>query len=893
MLTNGEYSSDTPHSDSRPSNESRRRSSDSITSASTTSLALENINGIPLVGKPREPLAYRDNDSDPELPRYLGPKHTTGHGMSPNVKRLIWAVSIIAASGWALALFMFMVTGRYKHASQIEYDHTAPKTGSGKKITLEQIHSGQWTTKYADVSWVPGPNGEDGLLLETAQLPKDFLVVEDIRGRSPEYAGKFESKTLMKSGWFTWDGQQRYAEEYWVAPDMKSVLVMTAKEKVFRHSFTGLYFIVDVATQNIEPLDPQNPDKRVQLATWSPTSESIVFTRDNNLFLRMTDSQAVRQITTDGGPEYFYGVPDWTYEEEVFMTNAATWWSRDGKFVAFLRTNETMVPSYPVQFFIKRPSGTDVDPGLEAYPEVTEIKYPKAGAPNPVVDMLFYDVSRNEEFTVDTEGGFPDDNRLITNAVWADNGKVLIQEANRESDHIRYVLFDVIARNGKTVRVVDLTAVDGGWVEPGQRVTYIPADPSNGRPYDGYIDTTVYEDNDHLAYYTPVDNDKPIMLTKGNWEIDPSQAPASVDLKNNLVYFTSTKMGPSQRHLYSVTLNGTDLTAITPESETGYWTSDFSDQAGYINLFYSGPSIPSQKVISAPVKHANFEIMLEDNQDLAKMAKEHELPHLIYSNVSIDGYTIPVVERRPPHFDPNHKYPVLFYLYGGPGNQQVTQKFHIDFQSYIAANLGYIVVTVDGRGTGFIGRKARTIIREHFGKWEAHDQISTAKIWQKKPYVDADRMAIWGWSYGGFMTLKVLETDAGQTFKYGMAVAPVTDWRFYDSIYTERYMRMPQNNPAGYAESAISNVTALSQNVRFLIMHGVADDNVHLQNTLTLLDKLDLKGVDNYDVHFFPDSDHSIYFHNANFMVYEKLAKWVTNAFNGVWYETEEPRPEG
>ena len=152
--------------------------------------------------------------------------------------------------------------------------------------------------------------------------------------------------------------------------------------------------------------------------------------------------------------------------------------------------------------------------------------------------------------------------------------------------------FDVMARNGKTVRVVDLTAVDGGWVEPGQRVTYIPADPSNGRPYDGYIDTTVYEDNDHLAYYTPVDNDKPIMLTKGNWEIDPSQAPASVDLKNNLVYFTSTKMGPSQRHLYSVTLNGTDLTAITPESETGYWTSDFSDQAGYINLFYSGPSIP-------------------------------------------------------------------------------------------------------------------------------------------------------------------------------------------------------------------------------------------------------------------------------------------------------------
>jgi dipeptidyl aminopeptidase len=199
---------------------------------------------------------------------------------------------------------------------------------------------------------------------------------------------------------------------------------------------------------------------------------------------------------------------------------------------------------------------------------------------------------------------------------------------------------------------------------------------------------------------------------------------------------------------------------------------------------------------------------------------------------------------------------------------------------------------VDGRGTGYLGRKLRCITRGNIGYYEAKDQIAVAKMWAKKKYVDKERMAIWGWSYGGFTTLKTLETDAGETFKYGMAVAPVTDWRFYgkhmtsnfspsgmnalltyviklDSIYTERYMHTPQNNSAGYDNSSISDVTALSKNVRFLIMHGVADDNVHMQNSLVLLDKLDMATIENYDVHVFPDSDHSIYFHNANRIVYD------------------------
>ncbi|EXJ82697.1 hypothetical protein A1O3_06511 [Capronia epimyces CBS 606.96] len=867
-----------------------RSSLESASSISTTSLVLENLNTTASAQKLLHPSQYRDDASDPELPRFNDKTYTiSGQHMSKGLRRSLWIVSVVAILGWAFALFAFLAAGRYTHASKLDYDHETPMKSSGKKITLEQVQTGQWQPRFASVAWTAGPDGEDGLLLEIDQPGKDYLVVEDIRSRTPSASSAFRSRTLIKTGWIKIDGQQMWTDDFWVSPDMKHVLLLAKREKVFRHSFVGLYFILDVETQDVQPLDPAFPDRRIQLAKWSPQSDSVVFTRDNNLYLRSLTSGKVTAVTEDGGPEYFYGIPDWAYEEEVFGTNTAVWWARDGRYLAFLRTNETVVPEYPVQYFLSRPSGKSPIEGLENYPEVKEIKYPKAGAPNPVVDMLFYDISKGQVFTVDIAGGFPDEDRIIFNVLWADDGKVLVSESNRESDRVRVVLVDVVTQTGETVRTVDLTDVDGGWIEPTQHARYIPAAPSDGRLSDGYVDTVISDNGNHLAYFSPLNSSIPIMLTKGAWEVDGG--PAAVDLKNNLVYFVAAKEAPTQRHLYSVKLDGTETQPLVPTNEAAYWSSRFSTGAGYINLFYEGPGIPYQKVVSTPVNSEKLDQMLADNQALAEMASSHELPQQIFQNVTIDGQTLQVVERRPPHFDPKKKYPVLFYLYGGPGSQMVNRKFHVDFQSYIAGSLGYVVVTVDGRGTGYIGRQARTIVRNQLGKYEAHDQIATAKIWGQKSYVDASRMAIWGWSYGGFMTLKVLETDAGETFKYGMAVAPVTDWRFYDSIYTERYMRTPQHNPQGYEASAIANVTALAQNVRFLVMHGVADDNVHMQNTLTLLDKLDLAGVENYDVHFFPDSDHGISFHNANHIVYDKLSKWLVNAFNGEWYRTEDPKP--
>ncbi|CAI7669830.1 unnamed protein product [Penicillium bialowiezense] len=822
---------------------------------------------------------------------------------SSRLRQILWGLVLLCVGGWVLAFVLFLAQKRPEAATSSTptagvLSNTAATThepvasaddaNHGNPVTLEQVLKGAWQPRAHAISWIAGPNGEDGLLVERGEEQDAYLRVEDIRN-SKDGVNNLEARVLMKKSYISFDGKIYQATKTWPSPDMKKVLVMTDAQSNWRHSFFGKYWVFDVATQKAEPLDPGNLSDRVQLAVWSPTSDAVIFVREQNLFLRKLGSLKVTTVTKDGNEDLFYGIPDWVYEEEVFQGNTGTWWSDDGKFLAFLRTNESAVPEYPVQYFLSRPSGKEPPPGLENYPEVSQIKYPKPGSPNPVVTLQFYDVEKAEVFSFDLPEDFDDAERIIIEIVWASEGKVLIRETNRESDIVKIFVMDTKARTGKLVRSDDVASLDNGWVEPSQSTRVIPADPKNGRPHDGYIDTVIYEGYDHLAYFTPFENPEPVMLTKGNWEV--VKAPSAVNLDKGLVYFVATKEAPTQRHVYSVKLDGSGLRSLTDTSLPGYFDVSFSDRAGYGLLSYKGPEVPWQAVINTHGDDIDFETLIEENTELVKMVKDFAIPEQVYSNVTVDGYTLQVVERRPPNFNPAKKYPVLFFLYGGPGSQTVDRKFQIDFQSYVASSLGYIVVTVDGRGTGFIGREARCIIRGNIGHYEARDQIETAKIWGSKSYVDETRMAIWGWSYGGFMTLKVLEQDAGETFQYGMAVAPVTDWRFYDSIYTERYMHTPEHNPSGYDNSSISDVDALSRNVRFLIMHGVADDNVHLQNTLVLIDKLDLANIDNYDMQVFPDSDHSIYFHNAHTIVYERLSSWLINAFNGEWSRIANPQP--
>lgn len=881
-----------------------RMSQDSDTSISTTSIVFERISErlssnnrssskrrtSPAPRRSNTPYADRDTLSDFDEDDPLKEETTSdletgpflGNGaavaapkrMDRSLKRTILLLSGVFVALWVLALVLYISSKSYKHSSDFDHDPQATiSRGSGKRLSLDEVQSGVWRGTTHTLSWIAGANGEDGLLLEQGDSTKGYLVVEDVRSKNPDFASSAnaaQANILMKSSTFLYEGQQHSASDAIPSNDLTKVLVNTDDQRVFRHSSEAKFWIFDVKSQTAEPLVPGEPDAIIQLAKWSPTSNAVGFVRDNDLYIRFVNSKDVRRVTSDGGANYFYGRPDWVYEEEVLGGDTATWWSQDGKYVAYFRTNDTAVPEYPVQYFIKKPEGSQ-EGVQESYPAELLMKYPKAGAPNPVVDVLFYDTERGDTFEVNIDGGFEDDDRLITEVIWA-GSKVIIKETNRISDIMRVVLVDVATRTGKTVRTVNVGELDGGWFEISQKTRYIPADPAKGRPNDGYVDTIIYENRDHLAYFAPLDSPEPVMLTKGDWEVE--SAPSAVDLDRNLVYFIATKESSIQRHVYYVKLDGTGLQPVTDISTEGYYSASFSSNAGYCLLHYQGPSIPWQKVISTPSNPVQYEHLVEDNKPLADRAKKYELPINIYGTIDVDGEQLNYVERRPPHFNPKKKYPVLFFQYSGPGSQSVTKKFNIDFQANVAS-LGYIVVTVDGRGTGFIGRKNRVLVRGQLGHWESHDQIAAAKHWASQSYVDALRIAIWGWSFGGYMTLKTLEQDAGETFSYGMAVAPVTDWRYYDSIYTERYMKTPQENTAGYDGTAVSNATALAQNVRFLVMHGTGDDNVHVQNTYTLLDKLDQAGVENYDVHVFPDSDHSIYYHNANRIVYDSKSSVI------------------
>lgn len=892
---------------------------------STTSLIFERLReemekdpGSRKASKRAEYKEEADYDDDAETGPFLGQPGAPlqRKPMEKGLRRILLIIGVIFVVGWCAALGVFVVAGKYRHASDLDHDPDADSRGSGKAVTMDQVFGGFWSAKAHSISWIADPDGQDGLLLEQGATGKDFLVVEDVRSNEDAAAAHdadtklASSRTLMKNGYFEWKGKPRKPEWLEPSPNLEFVLLAVDRVHNWRHSFTATYFILHVSSNSVEPLFKEDDQAKVQLASWSPQSDAVSFTMNNNLYIRRVQSpEDTVQITKDGGPEYFYGIPDWVYEEEVFSGREATWWSDNGKYLAFLRTNETGVKEFPIQYYISRPSGDVPAVGDEAYPEVRQIKYPKPGSHNPVVDLQFYDVAKRQVFSVPIDGDFADDNRIINNVLWA-GGKVLVKQTNRVGDHLKVVLVDVGNREAKTINDNDVAKIDGGWFEISHKMTYIPADAAKGREHDGYVDTIIYDDFEHLAYFTPVDNPTPVMLTSGKWEVE--DAPSAVDLANNLVYFVGTRESSIQRHVYSVKLDGSDLKPLTNTSAEGYYTVSFSSGAGFALVSYKGPKIPYQKVISTPSTSATYNRVIEDNSDLADRAKKHELPVLKYGTLDLDnGVSVNYVERRPANFDPQKQYPVLFHQYSGPNSQTVTKRFSVDFQSYVASALGYLVVTVDPRGTGLLGRKHRVAVRSQLGLLEAQDHIAAARHFASLAYVDASRLAIWGWSYGGFAALKTLEQDAGRTFSYGMAVAPVTDWLFYDSVYTERYMRHPQDNPDGYRASAVSNATALGQNKRFLLMHGVADDNVHFQNSLTLLDALDLAGVENYDVHVFPDSDHSISFHHANRVVYDsgfrlgrppsrlismltlcaELNNWLINAFNGEWLKITNPKP--
>ncbi|CCE63321.1 hypothetical protein TPHA_0E02290 [Tetrapisispora phaffii CBS 4417] len=760
------------------------------------------------------------------------------------------------------------------------------------KVNFNNVRNNTFVPEFHSLQWIKNDVTSDNLDmgLYMTYIDEKYLI-------KSVYDKEYE-KVLFHGKKFEYDGKSIDIDSIIASSNLKYLIIKANVISNWRHSTLATYFEYDIKKKSIKLIGDN-----ISFVEWSPNSNEIAYVQDNDIFIySIAESKTIIRVTADGNTQIFNGRPDWVYEEEVLENDKALWWSEKGDYLSFLKIDETNVNEYTIPYFVQEASLNLVSP----YPEMRSIKYPKSGTPNPTVDVWIFKRQDRTSYpakissvirdSADTEiKALKWESLLVTEVVWIGNTHVLIKTSDRSSEVLTILLIEV--ENQKTIITRQDTSIDGWW-EISHDLLYVSSDASKNRTSDGYIDLYPVDGYNHLAYFSPANSSEPIALTRGEWEV--VKGPATFDPETNDVYFIGTKKSSMERHLYKVNLHNPEkVTDITNTTEEGVYSVSFSTGSRFALLSYMGPNIPYQKIVD--FKSSNYDdkkvnssfqpgetlYYLETNEKLAKRMELYSVPARTFRELNIgednDGNDILVnsYEILPDNFDPEKKnyYPVFFYAYGGPNSQQVVESFAVGFNEVAAAQLDAIVVVVDGRGTGFKGGKFRYLVRDNLGDVEAQDQISAAKLYSKKPYVDAEKISLFGWSYGGYLTLKTLEKDAGKYFKYGISVAPVIDWRFYDSVYTERYMHTPQENDIGYQKSKVSNVTAIGESQRFLLMHGTGDDNVHFQNSMKFLDLLDINEVENYDVHVFPDSDHSIRHHNANDMLYNRLLNWVKLAY--------------
>lgn len=568
----------------------------------------------------------------------------------------------------------------------------------------------------------------------------------------------------------------------------------------------------------------------IQYAEFAPIGDVVAFVRGNNLYLH--NNTDITQITFNGGPELFNAVPDWVYEEEIFGDRYAFWWSPDATQIAYLSFNETGVGTFSVSYYM------DDQKYAPPYPRVLDLRYPKVGSTIPTVEFNLVDVVTLENSTIPITA-FEPNNTVVGEVKWLTdtNTAVMYRAYDRVQENEKLVVVDTASSESRVIRERDGS---DGWLDNLLAVTYIGE--VNGQ--DWYVDESDISGWNHL-YLFSVDGSQNITLTSGEWEVTGL---VSIDTERQLIYYISTQYHSTARHLYRVSYPDAVITPLVDDTQPAYYSASFSSANGYYLLSYLGPDVPYQELYasnsSEPVS------VISNNSALATALQSYALPNITYFELPIPDtdYTMNVMQRLPPNFNSSAAYSVLLTPYGGPGAQEISQRFQApDWNAYIASDpdLQYITYTVDGRGTGYKGRAFRSEVTQRLGTLEAEDQIEAARqLTAMHSYIDASHVGIWGWSFGGYLTGKVIEADSEHIFSLGLSTAPVSDWRFYDALYTERFMKLASDNEAGYNATAIRNTTNFATIPgKFSVTHGTGDDNVHYQNTAALVDLLVGEGV--------------------------------------------------
>ena len=612
-------------------------------------------------------------------------------------------------------------------------------------------------------------------------------------------------------------------DDYTFSPDEQKVLFSTEREQIYRRSFKAEYYVYDLQTKKLTKLS--NGGKQMY-ATFSPDAKRVAFARENNMFFVDLSTMQETQITTTGKHnEIINGYADWVYEEEFSFAKGFDW-SPDGSKISFYTFDESRVPEFNMQMW------------GQLYPQDYKFKYPKAGEANSVVTVSVYHVTKGHTVKMDTDS---EQDIYLPRLKWTSNPNLLsIQRMNRLQNTL-----EILHANATTGKVnVVLKETDKAYIDITDDLTYLKDDRHfiHSSEKDGYNHLYLYKLNGKLVR----------QITKGNWEVSSF---IGFDEKKDLLYYLSTEVSPLDRHLYRISSKGRNKKRLTEKA--GTHSINMNPDYTYYLDYHSAANVPP--VVSLhTAKDGKLVEVLEDNQKLRDQLAQYNMANQEFftlkttDSTQLNGWMI-----KPPGFDPSKKYPVLMFVYGGPGSQTVTNNWGGSNYLWhqLLAGKGLIIVSVDNRGTGGRGAGFKKETYANLGKYEVEDQIEAAKWLGRQPYVDKDRIGIWGHSFGGYMTLLAL-TKGNGVFRAGIAVAPVTSWRFYDTIYTERFLKTPQENALGYDDNSPLLFAGQLQGA-LLLIHGTGDDNVHFQNAVAMQDAL-ISANKQFESFYYPNRNHGI-----------------------------------
>ncbi len=698
-------------------------------------------------------------------------------------------------------------------------------TAQKKDITLDEIWNGTFSTER--MNSLNSMNGDFYSLLNFDRNTKSSTVDKY------NYATLDKVETIVNSNDL---GEINYFESYDFNNDETKLILGTDSEPIYRHSSLGIFYVYDLASKSLQIIDTE----KIQEPTFSPDSKKVAYAKNNNIFIKNLETNEVVQITSDGKKnQIINGICDWVYEEEFSFVRAFEW-SVDSKNIAFIRFDETEVPTFSMEIV-----------GNDLYPTQQVFKYPKAGEKNSVVTLHLYNASERKTTKIDL-GKY----EYIPRIKWTNNPEILsVMTLNRHQNNLKLHAVNALNFSSKVI----LDEVSKTYVDVHDNLTFL-ADNS-------FIWTSEKDGFNHLYYYSK--EGKLInQITKGNWEVTDF---FGINEKNKTIYYQSVEDGSINKTVYSIKLNGTAKKRLTNASGTN--EASFSKNLNYfINTFSDANTPPVYTLHESNGKQ--LKEILNNNKLSQKLdsynTSKKDFFVLTTKNGDFNAWMI-----KPSNFDSSKKYPMFMTQYSGPGSQSVSNTWNgaNDYWYQHLAQQGYIVVCVDGRGTGFKGADFKKVTYKELGKYEVLDQIESAKELGKRPYIDENEIGIWGWSYGGFMSANCL-FKGNDVFKMAIAVAPVTSWRFYDSIYTERYMQTPQENASGYDENSPLNFANFLKG-NFLLVHGSGDDNVHVQNTMRLTNAL-IEANKPFDMAIYPDRTHGIYRgKNTRLHLYNKMTTFI------------------